>query len=69
MSLVSIATDVALSSISRNLDALGEVHRSRKPGLGLIAKDWDPREPGRMVAWVTPRGKQVVSRLLETVVP
>ena len=63
------ATDVALSSISRNLDALGEVHRSRKPGLGLVAKDWDPREPRRMVAWLTPKGRQVVGRLLDTVGP
>jgi DNA-binding MarR family transcriptional regulator len=63
------ATDVALSSISRNLDALGDVHRNRKPGLGLVAKDRDPREPRRMIAWLTPKGKEVVSRLLETVAP
>jgi DNA-binding MarR family transcriptional regulator len=61
------ATDVAVSSISRNLDALGEVHRKGTPGLGLVAKDWDPREPRRMVAWLTPKGKEVVSRLPETV--
>ena len=61
------ATDVALSSISRNLDALGDVHRKGKSGLGLVAKDWDPREPRRMVAWLTPKGKEVVGRLLETV--
>lgn len=63
------ATDVAISSISRNLDALGEEHRNGKPGLGLVAKDWDPREPRRMIAWLTPKGKEVVSRLLETVCP
>lgn len=63
------ATDVALSSISRNLDALGDVHRKGKPGLGLVAKNQDPREPRRMIAWLTPKGKEVVSRLLETVCP
>jgi hypothetical protein len=39
------------------------------PGLGPVAKDWDPREPRRMIAWLTPKGKEVVSRLLETVAP
>lgn len=63
------ATDLALSSISRNLDALGDLHRFGKPGLGLVAKDWDPREPRRMVAWLTPRGQEVVGRLLEVVTP
>jgi DNA-binding MarR family transcriptional regulator len=63
------ATDLALSSISRNLDALGDIHRFGKPGLGLVAKDRDPREVRRMVAWLTPKGKEVVSRLLETVAP
>jgi DNA-binding MarR family transcriptional regulator len=63
------ATGLALSSISRNLDALGDVHRFGKPGLGLVAKDWDPREFRRMVAWLTPKGKEVVNRLLETVAP
>lgn len=62
-------TGGALSSISRNLDALGDRHRKGKPGLGLVAKDWDPREVRRMVAWLTPRGQEVVSRLLETVRP
>jgi hypothetical protein len=32
-----------------------------------VAKDWDPREARRMVAWLTPRGQEVVSRMLETV--
>lgn len=35
------------------------------PELGLVAKDRDPREPRRMVAWLTPRGQEVVSRLLK----
>jgi DNA-binding MarR family transcriptional regulator len=63
------ATGVALSSISRILDALRDRHCKGKPGLGLVAKDWDPREVRRMVAWLTPKGKEVVSRLLETVAP
>jgi hypothetical protein len=63
------ATDVALSSISRNLDVLGDEHWRGGPRLGLVAKDWDPRESRRMVAWLAPKGKQVVSRLLESVAP
>jgi DNA-binding MarR family transcriptional regulator len=63
------ASDVALSSISRNLDVLGDRHWRGGPGLGLVAKDWDPREPRRMVAWLTPRGKEVVNRLLDEMAP
>jgi len=63
------ATGVALSSVSRNLDALGDRHRKGKPGLGLVAKDWDPREVRRMGAWLTPKGKEVVGRLLGTMGP
>jgi hypothetical protein len=33
----------------------------------LVAKEWGLREPRRMVAWLTPKGKEVVGRLLETV--
>jgi hypothetical protein len=67
MSELADAKDVALSKLSRNLGALGETPWKEKPRLGLVAKDWDPREPRRMVAWLTPKGTQVVSRLLETV--
>jgi DNA-binding MarR family transcriptional regulator len=61
------ASDVALSSISRNLDVLGDRHWRGGPGLGLVAKDWDPREPRRMIAWLTPRGQEVVGGLVEAV--
>jgi hypothetical protein len=33
----------------------------------LVAKDWDRGEGRRMVAWLTPKGEEVVSRLRETV--
>jgi len=34
---------------------------------GSSGKGLDPREPRRMIARLTPKGKQVVSQLLETV--
>jgi DNA-binding MarR family transcriptional regulator len=64
---LSDAADATLSSISRNLDVLGDRHWRGSPGLGLVAKGSDPREPRRIIAWLTPKGKEVVSRLLETV--
>lgn len=58
-------TGTSQASCSRNLAALGEVHRLGKPGLGLVVTKEDPVEPRRKVAFLTPRGRRVISSLLE----
>ncbi|MBM6582903.1 winged helix-turn-helix transcriptional regulator [Microvirga sp. BT689] len=49
-------TGMALSSISRNLMALGEWNRSGKPGLSLVETADDPNERRRQIAFLSPKG-------------
>jgi DNA-binding MarR family transcriptional regulator len=58
-------TGMALSSISRNLMALGEWNRSGKPGLSLVETADDPAERRRQIAFLTPKGRSLVRRILE----
>lgn len=58
------AIGVAQASISRNLDALGEEDRHGNPGLGLVETERDPNETRRRIARLTPKGWEVVNRLL-----
>lgn len=58
------ATGLGLSSISRNLMALGEWHRAGKPGLDLVETIDDPHERRRKIAFLTPKGRTVVRELL-----
>ena len=59
--------DKDLHSLNRRPWRRGATTKGHIEGLELEAKGWDPRESRRMVAWLTPEGKQVVGRLLETV--
>lgn len=58
------ASGIALGSVSRNLMALGEWHRSDMPGLGLIEAVDDPREYRRKAAFLTKKGRKFVSDLV-----
>ncbi|WP_210186990.1 MarR family winged helix-turn-helix transcriptional regulator [Methylobacterium gossipiicola] len=58
------ASGIALGSVSRNLMALGEWHRSDMPGLGLIEAVDDPREYRRKAAFLTKKGCKFVSDLV-----
>ncbi len=58
-------TGMALSSISRNLMALGEWNRSGKPGLSLIETADDPEERRRHIAFLSPKGRSLVHRILQ----
>jgi DNA-binding MarR family transcriptional regulator len=62
-------TGLALSSVSRNLMALGEWHRLRKPGLGLVDTIEDPKERRRKIAFLSIRGRQFVERCLKSIMP
>ncbi|QRM31091.1 MarR family winged helix-turn-helix transcriptional regulator [Microvirga sp. VF16] len=62
-------TGMALSSVSRNLDALGAVHRHGKPGLELVATVPDPEEPRRKLVFLTVKGRMLVERLLGDLEP
>jgi DNA-binding MarR family transcriptional regulator len=58
-------TGMALSSISRNLMALGEWNRSGKPGLSLVETADDPEERRRHIAFLSPKGRSLVHRILQ----
>lgn len=58
------ASGIALGSVSRNLMALGEWHRSDMPGLGLVEAVDDPREYRRKAAFLTKKGRKFVSDLV-----
>lgn len=61
--------DIALSSVSRNLMALGEWHRFGKPGLNLVEKTEDPHERRRQIAFLTIKGKKLVEHILAVLRP
>jgi hypothetical protein len=44
------------SSVSRTVNALGEVHRNGKPGLGFLTTNNDPDEGRRFVVTYTRKG-------------
>ncbi len=64
MAELSDEVGIALSSVSRNLQALGEWHRHGKPGLGLVETVPDPHERRRVIAFLTAKGTETVNRML-----
>lgn len=58
------ASGLAGASISRNLMALGEWHRTDMPGLGLVETVDDPREYRRKIAFLTIKGIKFVSDIV-----
>lgn len=62
-------TGLALSSVSRNLMALGEWHRFGKPGLNFVETVEDPQERRRKIAFLTPQGRKFVESSLDALYP
>lgn len=58
-------TQQAMSSASRNVASLSQVHRKGKPGHGLIINKEDPNERRRKQHLLTPKGLAFVRRLIE----
>jgi DNA-binding MarR family transcriptional regulator len=52
------------SSISRTVNALGETHRTGRPGLGLLTTYPDPDEGRRNIVALSPKGQAFVRQLL-----
>ena len=63
------ATGLALSSVSRNLTALGEWHRLGKEGLGLVETIDDPVERRRKIVFLTPKGRAFCADLISVLRP
>lgn len=54
------------SSVSRTCNALGETHRTGRPGLGLLTTYPDPDEGRRLIVALSPKGSALL-RQLETI--
>ena len=59
--------DVSPSTISRNMGMLGEYGRGQKKGLRLVLVHEDPQDRRYKVVRLTPRGREVVARMVEAV--
>jgi len=57
-------TGLNLSSVSRNLTALGKYHRLGKEGLDFCETIQDPVERRRMIAFLTRKGRDFLSNYL-----
>jgi DNA-binding MarR family transcriptional regulator len=66
MQNLSEMTGLSQSSSSRNIQTLGEWHRHGKPGYNLVQAVDDPVDTRRKIMFLTPKGKQVLKRLLST---
>lgn len=56
---------VSQATMSRNIAALGKVHRLNRPGYDLCIAEEDPVERRRKVVNLTPKGKRVRDALVE----
>lgn len=52
------------SSVSRTVHALGELHRNKRPGLGLLTIQPDPEEGRRHVVALTDKGSAFLRSLI-----
>ncbi|WP_132257438.1 MarR family winged helix-turn-helix transcriptional regulator [Paucimonas lemoignei] len=56
-------TDQTTASITRNLQALGQVHRTGKPGLNLVELKPNPEDGRKKTCHLTPNGLALVTKL------
>ena len=61
------ALGVAQSTMSRNVAYLDRINRHHQPGLDLVRATEDPAERRRKIVTLTPRGRQLKTRLNELV--
>jgi DNA-binding MarR family transcriptional regulator len=57
--------DVSASTISRNMRLLGQHGRGKKEGLRLVAFHEDPKDLRFKIAKLTPKGREVLARMVE----
>jgi DNA-binding MarR family transcriptional regulator len=62
-------TGMAQASVSRNIAALGLVHRKGMPGKDFVTAESDPVEARRMIYFLTSKGRAFVTSLLAKVDP
>ena len=60
------ALDMAVSTASRNIAALSEVHRLGKSGLGLVTWTEDVLDRRSKLLMLAPKGRSFMRRILAT---
>ncbi len=63
MKAVADALGMSQGSSSRNVAALSDWHRLKRPGAGLVKSEADPYEMRRKAITLTPKGTRVVTAL------
>ena len=63
---IAEAVGITPSSVSRVVSALGERHRTGRPGFGWVYTIRDPDEGRRLIAMLTPKG-EAIARLLKEI--
>ena len=63
MKAVAEHLGMSQAASSRNVAALSEWHRLKRPGAGLVTSEADPYEMRRKVITLTPKGKRVAETL------
>ena len=56
--------ELSQASISRNIAALGKIHRKGMPGLGLVDTEEDFWNRRHKIVFLTPKGREYVQLLL-----
>lgn len=67
MSDLADRLNIAQSSASRNVAALGKVHRLKKEGLDFVEAIEDPIERRRKLCFLTPKGKRELTALMRII--
>lgn len=65
----SEVTGISQSSTSRNVKALGEVHRLNKPGLDLIEGVSDPNDSRSKLLFLTIKGRAIARQIISQIDP
>lgn len=61
--------DLSQSSISRNVNALGKIHRLKKEGLDFIEAIPDPKDRRRQIVFLTGKGRTAAEELCKIIWP
>ena len=54
---------VSQATMSRNIAAMGKVHRMNRPGYDLVLAEEDPAERRRKIVTLTPKGKRLKDQI------
>jgi DNA-binding MarR family transcriptional regulator len=69
MAEIAARLGIAQSTVSRNIAALGPLHRLKKEGLGFVDAVEQPLDRRQKVCYLTPKGRSEVNVLVQYIDP